>query len=173
MNRHRKFNGPRLKPEIHELFVETVRRTGRINLACQRCGVSRPIADQWLAAGKRQRRGRLRDFADGVSQARGHYLVMVVATHHQLAPGGIFKYQVRDKSGNLVRDAFGNVQVVTKYIKPNLRALEWELERLEPTIYKLPKNRPEPSDKAPGVIEPSYTISTSPRATAVGYHITR
>jgi hypothetical protein len=124
------------------LFVETVRLTGRINLACQRCGVSRPTADQWLAAGKRQRRGRLRDFADAVSRARGEYLVMVAAHHHRLALGGVFQFRILDKYGNPVRDRYGNIQYMKKVVRPNLRALEWALERAEPTIYKLTTSKP-------------------------------
>jgi len=173
MAKCRKFTIPRLTPEIQELFVHTVRITGRDSLACRRCAISKQTADQWLAKGKRQCCGRHRKFADAVSRAHADFLVAAAVRHHQLAMGGVIQLPVLDQYCCPVRDINGNVVYVEKVVMPNARALEWELEHLDPTIDEPTENEPEPPEKTPEEIELENAAITDPLTAAVKYLVDR
>jgi hypothetical protein len=134
---------PKLTPEIHDLFIQTVRGTGRITVACARCAISTQTAYQWMSKGQNQRPGQpYRDFADAVSRARADFLATAAVRHHQLAVGGVLKLPAMDKQGNPVRvhtpecktpsSCRCEILYVDKVVMPSERALEFELDRLDP-----------------------------------------
>jgi hypothetical protein len=47
--------GLKLTPEIHELFVNTVRQTGRLSIAAGRCCVSPTTVRSWLRQGRAEK----------------------------------------------------------------------------------------------------------------------
>jgi hypothetical protein len=145
---------PKLTPEIHDLFIQTVRGTGRITVACARCAISTQTAYQWMKKGESQRPGQpYRDFADAVSRARADFLTTAAARHHQLAVGGVIELPAMDKEGNPVRihtpDCNNQkacrckIVFVDKVVMPSERALEFELDRLDP-VGRVEEPMPEP-----------------------------
>lgn len=133
---------PKLTPEVHELFVNTVKLTGRLTVAAAKCAVHIATVHAWLQKGRNQKAGLYRDFSDAVSRARADFLSIAAARHHQLAVGGVLKLPAMDKQGNPVRmheadckapnSCRCEVLYVDKVVMPSERALEFELDRLDP-----------------------------------------
>jgi len=134
---------PKLTPEVHELFVNTVKQTGRWTAAAGRCALGIATVHAWFAKGRTQRPGQpYRDFLDAATRARADFVTMAAARHHQLAVGGVIKLPAMDKQGNPVRlhtpdcqnqnSCRCEVVYVDKVVMPSERALEFELDRLDP-----------------------------------------
>jgi len=134
---------PKLTPEIHELFVNTVKQTGRWTAAAGRCALGMTTVYAWFAKGRTQRPGQpYRDFWDAATRARADFVTMAAARHHQLAVGGVIKLPAMDKQGNPVRmhtdecktpnSCRCEVIYIDKVVMPSERALEFELDRLDP-----------------------------------------
>src|SRR5208282_2154163 len=83
-----------------------------------------------------------RDFWDAATRARADFVTMAAARHHQLAVGGVIKLPAMDKQGNPVRmhtdecktpnSCRCEVIYIDKVVMPSERALEFELDRLDP-----------------------------------------
>jgi len=134
---------PKLTPEVHELFINTVKQTGRWTAAAMRCAVGIATVHTWFAKGRTQRPGQpYRDFLDAAMRARADFVTVAAARHHQLAVGGVIKLPAMDKDGNPVRahepdcktpsSCRCEIVFVDKVVMPSERALEFELDRLDP-----------------------------------------
>jgi hypothetical protein len=116
-----------------------------------------------MSKGQSQRPGQpYRDFADAVSRARADFLTAAAARHHQLAVGGVIKLPAMDKQGNPVRmhepDCKNpkacrcEIVYVDKVAMPSERALEFELDRLDP-VGRVEEPMPEPLGRTRAEIE--------------------
>jgi hypothetical protein len=125
--------GLKLTPEIHELFISTVRQTGRLSIACGRCCVSQTTVRDWLRKGRAEKAEPLfKTFADDVEKSRAEYLAIAARRMGQLAIGGTLTLPKFDKFNNLIRDEHGEIIWEEKYFPPDQRALAHVLDRLDP-----------------------------------------
>jgi hypothetical protein len=153
MSLPQKFNGreTKLTREVHQLFVNTLKLTGRITIAARKCAVHTATVHRWLAKGRTQKPGRpYRNFLDAVERAHADFLAVAAARHHQLAIGGVIQLPVMDKANNPVRDADGNLIYIEKVVMPSERALQFELDRLDPVVAEI---EPEMPDKTKAELE--------------------
>jgi hypothetical protein len=145
--------GLKLTPEIHELFVNTVRQTGRLSIACGRCCIGGTTVRNWLRKGRAENAEQIfKDFADDVEKSRAEYLAIAARRMGQLAIGGSLMLPKFDKFNNLIRDEHGEIIWEEKYFPPDQRALAHVLDRidpqpnLEPQLPGLPEAAPELTD---------------------------
>ena len=136
----------KLTPEIRDLFVQTIRATGRFTIACRKCAVSTQTAYTWKTKGALQRRGPYRDFLDATERAAADFLGMAAGRHHQLATGGVLRLPHVDEKGAPVRDHVEDceekekerpkcacpVMITERVVMPSESALRYELDRLDP-----------------------------------------
>src|SRR5580704_7086427 len=93
--------GLKLTPEIHELFIATIRQTGRISIAAGRCCVSPTTVRDWLRKGRIEKAEPLfKTFADDVEKSRAEYLAIAARRMGQLAIGGTLTLPKYDKLNN-------------------------------------------------------------------------
>jgi hypothetical protein len=122
---------PKLTPEIHELFVNTVKQTGRWTAAAGRCALGMTTVYAWFAKGRTQRPGQpYRDFWDAATRARADFVTMAAARHHQLAVGGVIKLPAMDKQGNPVRMHF-SLQAVPRLLGPNPALIKISVQKCQ------------------------------------------
>jgi hypothetical protein len=60
----------KLTQEIHDLFVNTIRITGRISVAAGRCAIGISTARGWMAKGRLEEECPYRDFVNAVEKAK-------------------------------------------------------------------------------------------------------
>jgi hypothetical protein len=125
--------GLKLTPEIHELFVNTVRQTGRLSIAAGRCCVSPTTVRDWLRKGRIENAEPIfKQFADDVEKSRAEYLAVAARRMGQLAIGGTLQLPKFDKLNRLIRDENGEVEWEERYFPPNVNALAHVLDRIDP-----------------------------------------
>jgi hypothetical protein len=61
--------------------------------------------------------------------------------HHRLATGCVMEMPARHKSGRMRGAAKGGQVISRVALRPNRRAMEWELRRLDPDTYDVKKER--------------------------------
>ena len=63
----------RLTDELRDLFVATMRMTGRTTICAQRCGISNTTAKDWIRRGRAEDADEIyRDFTAAVDRARAN-----------------------------------------------------------------------------------------------------
>jgi hypothetical protein len=154
--------GLKLTAEIHELFINTVRQTGRLSIAAGRCCVSQTTIRSWLRQGRAENAEQIfKDFADDVEQTRAEYLAIAARRMGQLAIGGTLMLPRFDKMNNPIRDENGESVLEEKYYPPDQRALAHILDRLDPQ----PNLEPQP----PGLEAPPELTDAEAIAEAAKY----
>jgi hypothetical protein len=137
--------GQKLTPETHELFVNTLRVTGRLSVAAARCCIGGTTAREWLRRGAREESGIYREFLDACETARAEFLVLASRRLSQLAVGGVVQLPAYDKkTGAPLRNHredcpaipsanCGCELIVTeRVLLPNAQALMFQLDRSDP-----------------------------------------
>ena len=134
----------KLTPELHDLFVNTVRITGRISVAAGRCAIAVSTARAWMAKGRLEEEGAYHDFVNAVEKAKAEFLLLASKRLNQLALGGRVEMPAWDKNGNPVRDhredcaAIPGIPcgcplvLVEKVLLPESRVLMWQIDRCDP-----------------------------------------
>jgi hypothetical protein len=141
----------RLTDEIRDLFIATMRMTGRTTICAQRCGISNTTAKDWIRRGRHPDADEIfRDFTAGVDRARSEFLLTAAGRLKQLALGGVLELPCYDKANNLVRDKDGNMIFSERFFPPDVRALTFILDRCDPQ----PR---EPEPEAPHSSTPELT----------------
>jgi hypothetical protein len=155
--------GLKLTPEIHELFVNTVRQTGRLSIAAGRCCVSPTTVRDWLRKGRIENAEPIfKQFADDVEKSRAEYLAIAARRMGQLAIGGSLMLPKFDRSNNPIRDENGEIVLEEKYFPPDQRALAHILDRIDP--------EPNLAPQQPGIPEePERLTSAEQIAEAAKY----
>jgi hypothetical protein len=154
--------GLKLTPEIHELFVNTVRQTGRLSIACGRCCVSPTTVRNWLRQGRIENAEPIfKQFADDVEKSRAEYLAIAARRMGQLAIGGTLMLPKFDRMNNPIRDENGEIVLEEKFFPPDQRALAHILDRLDPE----PNLEPQP----PGLEAPPELTDAEAIAEAAKY----
>jgi hypothetical protein len=76
------------------------------------------------------------------SRARADFHAICFARHHQLSVGAVLQLPQMDKFGNPVRGEDGNIMFVEKVVMPDIRGLQFEIERYDPRLK--PSSEPPP-----------------------------
>ena len=153
----------KLTPELHDLFVNTIRITGRISIASGRCAIGVNTARHWMAKGRLEEEGPYHDFCNAVEKAKAEFLLLASKRLNQLALGGRVEMPAWDKNGNPVRDhrpdcaAIPGVPcgcplvLVEKVLLPESRILMWQCDRIDPQPHEpeadVPPGPPELSEE--------------------------
>jgi hypothetical protein len=125
--------GLKLTPELSELFINTVKQTGRISIAAGRCCVGQSTVRDWLRKGRLEKAEPIfKEFADAVEKARSEFLAVAARRLAQLAIGGTLDLPAYDKQNRLIRDANDEIVFEPRYFPPNPQALMHVLDRIDP-----------------------------------------
>jgi hypothetical protein len=125
--------GLKLTPELSELFINTVKQTGRISIAAGRCCVGQSTVRDWLRKGRLEKAEPIfKEFADAVEKARSEFLALAAKRLAQLAIGGTLDLPAYDKQNRLIRDANDEIIFEPRYFPPNPNALMHILDRIDP-----------------------------------------
>jgi hypothetical protein len=137
---------PKLTPQLLEIFVQTVRQTGRYSTAAMRCGITTSCAANWRTRGETEARGLYHEFFVETSRARGDFVRACATRHHQVVLGGLIPLPLEDKDGNPVKEHEPDCKTparcrcpviyAEKVVMPDVRGMEWELDRLDPQVSK-------------------------------------
>lgn len=139
--------GLKLTDETRELFLATIRQTGRLSIAAGRCCVGARTVRGWLQKGREENAEEpYKSFADDVERARAEFLAVAARRMGQMAIGGVLNLPKYDKLNQLVRGADGEIEWEERYFPPNVNALAHVLDRIDPM--------PNPEPPAPDVPEP-------------------
>lgn len=134
----------RLTEELRDLFVATMRMTGRTTICAQRCGISNTTAKDWIRRGRAEDADEIfRDFTAAVDKARSEFLLTAAGRLKQLALGGLIELPCYDRANNLVRDKDGNMIFSEKFFPPDVRALTFILDRCDPQSRENEADAPE------------------------------
>lgn len=125
--------GLKLTPEVSELFLATIRQTGRLSIAAGRCCVGARTVRGWLQKGREESAEPIyKEFADAVEKARAEFLAVAARRMGQMAIGGVLTLPKYDKLNQLVRDENGEIEFEERYFPPNVNALAHVLDRIDP-----------------------------------------
>jgi hypothetical protein len=150
----------KLTQEIHDLFVNTIRITGRISVAAGRCAIGISTARGWMAKGRLEEEGPYRDFVNAVEKAKAEFLLLASKQLNRLALGGRVEMPAWDKNGNPVRDHREDcaaipgilcgcpLVLVEKVLLPESRILMWQCDRIDPEPNGEPPGPPEPPERS-------------------------
>jgi hypothetical protein len=138
---------PKLTPELQKLFFEALRLTGFQRHAAMACGVQDKTVCLWKTKGRQQKSGIYRTFVQEFDKFRAEPIAVSAELHHQVAHGEIYKgpryVYMKTARGGLVRtseiekDEKGDPVIINCCDGINLKAIEWELARLDPQMYAL------------------------------------
>jgi hypothetical protein len=138
---------PKLTPEIQKLFIETLRLTGNYRAAANRCAIDPATPMTWKAKGETQVRGIYRDFREACIRTLGERVTLSAGIHYRVSHGQIYKAPLRKREftprGDLIEtnelalDKEGRPIFVDVCDAPDLKAIEWELARIDPETYAL------------------------------------
>lgn len=142
----------KLTDELAELFLNTLKATGRISVSAGRCCVGAKTVRTWLRKGREENAQEpFKSFADRVEKTRAEFLAVAAQRMGQLAIGGVLNLPKYDKLNQLVRDAEGEIEFEERYFPPNVNALAHVLDRIDP----MPNLEPEqPGIAAPAELDP-------------------
>jgi hypothetical protein len=125
--------GSKLTPELAELFISTIKQTGRISVAAGRCCIAASTARHWMQKGRQENAEPIyKQFTDDVERSRAEFLAVAARRMSQLAIGGVLTLPKYDKLNQLVRDANNEIEWEERYFPPNVNALAHVLDRLDP-----------------------------------------
>jgi hypothetical protein len=142
---------PKLTPELQKLFFETLRLTGFQRHAAMSCGVRDKTICLWKTKGRQQKSGIYRTFVEEFDKFTAERIAIGAELHYRVAHGEIFKSPRRKwittPRGDTIQldeielDENGQPVMVDVCTGPDLRAIEWELARLDPETYTLKRTR--------------------------------
>jgi hypothetical protein len=146
----------KLNPQTAEEFLAKLRSSGNVAASADSAGVGIATIYHWLELGRQRRSGPFREFLESFIRARGDYRLYRATRHHRIAIGGIERKPATIGGTSLIRrDENGEVVWEEHWREPNLRALQWEMERDERETYgrlseavsqaEIPADVPEPS----------------------------
>ena len=123
-----------LTDEIRELFLATLRQTGRLSIAAGRCAIGVRTVGDWLQKGRAENAEEpYKSFADEVAATRADFLAVAARRMSQLAVGGVLNLPKYDKTNQLVRDKkTGEIEWEERFFPPNVNALAHVLDRIDP-----------------------------------------
>ena len=134
-------------------FLAKLRSSGNVTASADSAGVGVATIYHWLELGRQRKSGAFREFLEAFGRARGDYRLYRAIRQHDIAIGGIEKKPATNAGTTLIkRDENGEVVWEEHWREPNVRALEWEMERDEPDIYGRRSDTAPPSnisDQAP------------------------
>ena len=78
-----------------------------------------------------RRKNPKRDLNDAIARARADFHAICFARHHQLSVRAVLQLPQMDKFGNPVRGEDGNIMFVEKVVMPDIRGLQFEIERFD------------------------------------------
>lgn len=146
----------KLNPQTAGEFLAKLRSSGNVAASADSAGLGVATVYHWLALGRQRNSGPYREFLEAYTRARGDYRLQRATRHHEIAIGGIEKKPATIEGTNIIkRDENGQIVWKEHWREPNIRALEWEMQRDEPETYGL---RPEPALQA--------VVSESPKSKA-------
>jgi len=126
----------KLDPQTAEAFLAKLRSSGNVAASADSAGVGVATVYHWLELGRQRNSGPYREFWEAFTRARGDYRLLRATRHHEIAIGGIEKKPVTVEGTTVIkRDENGEVVWEEHWREPNIRALEWEMERDEPGTY--------------------------------------
>jgi hypothetical protein len=135
-------------------FLAKLRSSGNTAASADSAGVGVATIYHWLELGRQRNSGPYREFWEAYTRARGDYRLLRATRHHEIAIGGIERKPATVEGTTLIkRDENGEVVWEEHRREPNVRALEWEMQRDEPETYSLR------SDPAPQ----TDTVAESPK----------
>jgi transcriptional regulator with XRE-family HTH domain len=141
-----------LTSEISAAVLDSLRMGGTVTGAARYAGISRELLAKWLRQGesdkgKRQPTAHANLYTE-VLKARGQFVIAGASRHHRWGLGGIVEKPklkiIETGNGSVIRtdevetDEDGNPVMVKSWIEPDVRAIEWELARLDPESYASP-----------------------------------
>jgi transposase len=131
----------KLTEDTAKRILANLRQGGRLIHAAAREGISKSTLFAWLKRGKRESSGRYHNFCRAVTVVGEERIASLAFHHHRLATGCVMEMPARHKSGRM-RGAANGGQVISRVaFRPNHRAMEWELRRLDPDTYDVKKER--------------------------------
>jgi hypothetical protein len=124
----------KLNPQTAGEFLAKLRSSGNMAASADSSGLGVATVYHWLALGRQRNSGPYREFLEAYTRARGDYRLLRATRHREIAVGGIEK-KPATVEGTIKRDENGEVVWQEQWREPNVRALEWEMERDEPETY--------------------------------------
>lgn len=135
----------KLTPELQKQFIETLRLTGNYRTAAMRVGVSEKTICEWKVKGEQQPLGIYTEFRKACMRTLADRVTLSAGIHFRVSHGQIYKaprmvYLYDDKNSptptnEVALDAEGKPVMVDCCDGVDLRAIEWELARIEPETY--------------------------------------
>jgi hypothetical protein len=136
---------PKLTPELTEAFLRDPATDRFQPHAAMSCGVQDKTIWLLKSKGRRQRSGIYREFVKAFDKYKAERIAAGAELHHQLVHGQIYKgpkyVYLKTHRGDLIhinevmKDENGDPVIVDCCDGVNLKAIEWELARLDPEAY--------------------------------------
>jgi hypothetical protein len=155
----------KLTPELQKLFFDTLRLTGFQRRAAMRCGVEAKTVCLWKTKGRQQKNGIYREFVESFDKFKAERIAAGAELHYRVSHGQIFKSPRRKwlttRRGDMIAldeielDKNGQPIMVDTCTGPDLRAIEWELVRLDPETYALKRRGTTVNNKNEMRVRPS------------------
>jgi hypothetical protein len=137
----------KLNPQTAGEFLAKLRSSGNVAASADSSGLGVATVYHWLALGRQRNSGPYREFLEAYTRARGDYRLLRATRHHEIAIGGIEKEPATVEGTSLIkRDENGEVVWEEHWREPNIRALEWEMQRDEPEVYGRRSDTAPPTD---------------------------
>jgi len=130
----------KLDSETVNVFLDTLKGTGNVRTSAERACIGVTSVYRWLELGNEAKSGPFREFRHAFMRAKGEFNAQSQIIHHRWANGGIIKEPKTkrdEKTGErvVVRDGNGEIVWQERYLRPDLRALEWEIARADTEAY--------------------------------------
>jgi len=150
-NRGRAMGRPhKLTPELSARILGYYKESGNLRNAAVRAGISKSTLFSWIKQGKDSKSGRYRDFCGAFTLARAQRGHLLATRHHQVALGGVVQLPRLDRFGRQRLDSGGKPLSAPVYLRPNLAAMEWELQCMDPEKYgRHPQQVSKPGNGSP------------------------
>jgi hypothetical protein len=142
---------PKLTPESQQLFLDAFRVTGNHRMAAKSIGVAIATVMSWKAKGEKQTSGIYREFLDACTRAIAERITSSADIHYRAAHGEIYRAPKRKwiataqgkwiQTNEIEVDDDGAPIMVDCVQDIDLRAIEWELARLDPETYAVKRSR--------------------------------
>jgi hypothetical protein len=146
----------KLNPQTAGEFLAKLCSSGNVAASADSAALGVATVYHWLELGRQRNSGPYREFLEAYTRARGDYRLLRATRHHEIAMGGVEKKPATVEGTNIIkRDENGEVVWQEQWREPNLKALEWEMQRDEPETYG---RRPEAA--------PQADVSESPKSRA-------
>jgi len=150
----------KLDSETVNVFLDTLKGTGNVRTSAERACIGVTSVYRWVELGNKAKSGPFREFLNAFLRAKGDFKAQSQLTHHRWANGGIIKEpktKLDEETGERVvlRDGNGEIVWQERYMRPDLRALQWEIARTDAEAY----------DRQPENIESKISVGISKQET--------